>query len=568
MTEQYEERIKRIDELVLKTREGDEGAWKELYAVFWEYEKKAAERMLKEFFYNGDYRAQMLEDLTDASWCGFICAFRNYNPEKGSFFALAQEYIRGEMVKELDFLLNRLGFADKVKYRSSGYREIALDSDEIPEGLDLEIYNTLSERLKDKTTIPEGKDRGDYSTERETLQILEILKLLTDENHSLKMSELEKLLSYYQLIKYDNNTAFKKDAEKKDAEKKNPNIYAVSATFKKRIAEILFELNPEEYAEKNEGKYALKYEGYKTDELQKKVKYQKNSETKIVTDSAPVINGLSYVHIFDNDTLDKLIQMISFTDLFSNEEKCELIGKLQDTASVYYRSPFFSEGRLKFNPGAIHSRRTDKKLTENKRLSENLKILQTAINRLGQVRFKFSGYNALHELEANSYFSYLSPYHLVEYQDNYYCIGLKSDGKQIWHYRVDLMTELEIVKDEEGNIQPMEIVPLRELPILNENWDPEKYMAEHIYMAYDKPRPIRIKVKNNAYNYTALQNWFGSHFRKVSEDGDGYDIVEIVNSSEMIVYWALQYPDVEILDGDIREKIREKIKSLNEKYAS
>lgn len=104
------------------------------------------------------------------------------------------------------------------------------------------------------------------------------------------------------------------------------------------------------------------------------------------------------------------------------------------------------------------------------------------------------------------------------------------------------------------------------LPIKDAYWDPERYMSEHLYMAYDEPREIRMKVKNTAY--TILHDWFGSHYEKLDDVCEaGYDIVRVKTSPSMIVHWALQYAGaVEILDEDIREWIRDQMECLNSKY--
>lgn len=160
----------------------------------------------------------------------------------------------------------------------------------------------------------------------------------------------------------------------------------------------------------------------------------------------------------------------------------------------------------------------------------------------------------------------LSPYHLVVYHDNYYCIGLKADDKRVWHYRVDLMSEVEIVRDENGKIIPIEVSSFEGIPITNSGWDPEKYMSEHLNMAYDEPQDIRIKIKNT--DYTIIHDWFGDHYDKTSEIcEEGYDVVKVRTSPAMIVHWAMQYGDtVEIMDEEIREQIRANISGLERLY--
>jgi hypothetical protein len=207
-----------------------------------------------------------------------------------------------------------------------------------------------------------------------------------------------------------------------------------------------------------------------------------------------------------------------------------------------------------------------------KELVKNIGVIQEALNNLGQIRFHFNRYNADCEMEhISEYVHTLSPYHIVVYHDNYYCIGLKqSDHKsdeRIWHYRVDLMSDVEIAKDDDGKIIPMKVCAFEGLPIANPTWNPEKYMSEHLYMAYDEPRWINIKIKNN--DYTFLHDWFGNHYEKISSTPDepGNALVRVKTSPTMIVHWAMQYAGkVEIMDEEIREKIRGEIENARRQY--
>lgn len=135
------------------------------------------------------------------------------------------------------------------------------------------------------------------------------------------------------------------------------------------------------------------------------------------------------------------------------------------------------------------------------------------------------------------------------------------------------MSEVEILTDKDGKPVPVDVCAFEGLPICNAYWDPEKYMAEHLYMAYDEPRKIRIKLR--AEDHTILHDWFGDHYEKTDElteiDGNGrevrYDIATVRTSPSMIVHWAMQYAGaVEVLDEEIREKIRDEIKELQKKY--
>lgn len=164
---------------------------------------------------------------------------------------------------------------------------------------------------------------------------------------------------------------------------------------------------------------------------------------------------------------------------------------------------------------------------------------------------------------------------MVVYHDNYYVIGLNQawGDKRVLHYRIDLMSDIEIVKDDEGKVIPIEVCAFSGLPISNAYWDPEKYMSEHINMAYDEPRDIRIKIKEDSY--TLVHDWFGDHYKKVDSvtetEADGnkvnYDIVVVRTSPFMMVHWAMQYGTaVEIMDEEIREKIREELEEMSKIY--
>lgn len=260
--------------------------------------------------------------------------------------------------------------------------------------------------------------------------------------------------------------------------------------------------------------------------------------------------------------------------MLSLEEKERLIGKIIDTAGKYYTTPYWDGRALKFSPKAVHGRFTGRTTEEKVGFADTLKILQYAVNNLGQVRFKFNRYNAEHELvPTDEYVHQLSPYHLVVYHDNYYCIGLKKGDRRVWHYRVDLMSDMELILDEEGRIVPVEITDFAGLPIFNATWDPEKYMSEHLNMAYDEPQDIRIKIRNT--DYTIIHDWFGNHYEKVDEvtgmDDKGkeiqYDIVKVRTSPSMIVHWAMQYGSkVEIMDEEIRKRIAIETRAILEMY--
>ena len=573
--------------LIKEIRSGNNEAWEKIYHQFEVYIHDCCWNRLLKFYMSDADRLELEKDLYMAGWQGFVESLKNHDPEKGKFLTYATYYINGEISKELDLQLNPLGLTERpkpVKKKDAHEAEgvvisrISIDDERISENVlsyglmrekesdetetgisgneSLNRMSEIAELLRHERDSKEElekllsengiSDLGGYSNERSTLQLLEILKQTTDEKHTVSKDELKRLLRLYRISKYKNNTSV-----------------PVDNTFNRIVAEILLELNPYEYTGENDSEYRIKYDGYTEDKLNKSIKCNKSSSQKVESGSAPVLNGLHYVHPFEYEETDKLVQLISFSDMLSEEEKIKLIGKVFELTGKYYTTPYWDGKNLKFDPRAVHSRFTGKKTSDRESLANNLKTLQYAVNNLAQVRFRFNRYNADHELVPTSeYMHELSPYHLVVYHDNYYCIGLKKDDSRVWHYRVDLMTDVEIIRDEEGKIVPVDLTDFEGLPIFNSTWDPEKYMSEHLNMAYDEPQDIRIKIKNT--DYTIIHDWFGDHYEKADEviatDEDGneihYDIVKVRTSPFMIVHWAMQYGSrVEIMDEEIRKRI-------------
>lgn len=403
-----------------------------------------------------------------------------------------------------------------------------------------------------------------YIPERRTVQILEILKNISDEQHPVKQSEIREAMS-----------------ETGEATTGN------AGTLANAIDEILLQINPVIYSEEDDDRYRIKYEGYKENRVlvkseiknrkkQAKKNSEENSDTKnemnteaedLQPQRAPYITNLYYVHDFTYDDLDKLIQAVSFSAAITPEDKEKLIGKLVNISSRYYSSPYYNRkrGSLNFNPMGIYSRVQSSDRQGEKQLSLNLKLIQDAINKMQQITFMFNEYGEDGRLYER-YPHTLSPYYIVVYHDMYYLIGGRAGKDKASHFRIDLITDIKPLVDEKGKeikIEPMS--HFKNLP-KREQWDPEKYMSEHLYMSYDEPRIIRLKIPND--RYTILNDWFGKHYKKCKEICEtGYDIVEIFSSPNMIVHWAMQYAGiVEVMDEEIRKQIKIEILNLQKKY--
>ena len=410
-----------------------------------------------------------------------------------------------------------------------------------------------------------------YIAVRRAVDVLNVLKEQSDEAHKISKTEL---------LDYVSTT-------------NNP------STLSDTVDEILKQIDPVEYNEDNDGDYRIKYDGYEKpyefnplavkneiDEIRKEMDRQgadKDELSKELEDvfqrigskKAPSITGLKYIHDFSYEDMDQLISAVALSAGIPPDNKEHLISKIMATASKYYKSPFYDRAlnKLKFNPFSEYNRLYSRTGETEKRIGENVRILQDALRLHAKVRFHFDVYSLDKCYVPDDKEHVISPYYIVIYNDNYYVIGAWDNRDRACHYRIDLMSSLEILRDEKGNavlIKPMS--KCKDLPGRDMAWDPGRYMSEHLYMAYDKPGRISIKIPTDKINrYTILHDWFGDHFElnraATSKCEEGYEVVDVVTSPDMLVHWAMQYSDFcEILDETVREKIREEIRKMGEKY--
>lgn len=406
-----------------------------------------------------------------------------------------------------------------------------------------------------------------YIAEQRTVDVLRALREYSDEKHPISQTELKEHIT---------TTG-------------NPQTLAGT------IDEILKQINPAEYTGENDDEYRIKYDGYDKPfeenplvirseiiELRNEMRRKdadKETLSKEIKDltggKAPSIRGLRYVHDFSYEDMDQLISAVALATSIPPEDKERLIKKIMETASKYYKSPFYDRAlkHMKFNPYSEYSRIHSKSGVTEKRIGENVRIIQDAIRLRTKVRFHFDVYSAEKCYVTDDNAHVLTPYYIVIYNDNYYVIGAWDIKDTAEHYRIDLMSSLEIIRDENNVPVPMKpMSKCKNLPERDMGWDPEKYMSEHLYMGYDKARKISIKIPiSNIGRYTKIHDWFGDHFelnkKATARCEEGYEVIDVVTSPNMIVHWAMQYSGFcEILDEEVRKKIRKELEMMRKKY--
>lgn len=378
--------------------------------------------------------------------------------------------------------------------------------------------------------------KKDYNIIGKAVHVLQVLKEISDEEHHVTHKDIVAAMGN-----------------------------ASSTSVSKALDRIILQLNPELYTGDNDSEYRIKYSGYDNmSENKVKTKVEKHYEGK-----APSITKIRFIHDFDTAELDMLMDAVNFSGRLSLEEKEQLMRKIQVTASKYYTSPFFDKrnGKVKFHHYGIYTRLDARiaMIKENGRypaaqteLIQNIKTIQDAINQRRQIEFDFNEYTKEHTLKKrNKGWRYtLSPYYIVVYHELYYLIASMPGKRTVCHFRIDLMSSVTPLPAAAEPIRDIEGLPPRE------KWDPEKYMREHLYMFYDEPRNIVLKIPSG--NYTYIHDHFGDHYRALRCDDAGFDRIEVRCSAKAMAILAMQYADkIEVMDDEVRALIREKMKALD-----
>src|SRR5699024_1798336 len=127
------------------------------------------------------------------------------------------------------------------------------------------------------------------------------------------------------------------------------------------------------------------------------------------------------------------------------------------------------------------------------------------------------------------------------------------------HSRLDRITEIEILEDEDRK-------PLQKVECVDNRFDLQQYMREHIYMFAGESENVTLRIKK--YALGEFVDWFGteniSFTRQTEED---YTVRVKVNVNAMRK-WALQYGlFVEVLSPEhLVEGIKEDIAQVMKNY--
>lgn len=269
----------------------------------------------------------------------------------------------------------------------------------------------------------------------------------------------------------------------------------------------------------------------------------------------PSIRELYFNHPFSFEEVGILIESLQMNQAVSEETVKRIESKITEHLASKYFDDYWKGVHKVYEPALIG----------REQINKNLEKIRTAIHDNNQIRFDFFSFNRRKEFVPVGQYQ-ASPYYMVSDNGKYYMIGCPDYARKAYIWRIDLMSNIEILHGKLGKeADSFKCVPKRDVQGLPLDWS-EEWQRAHLNMSYDEPVTVRLRVLEDDGEvppYTFLLDWFGTDFLCIGDDE-----VEIKCSKFGIVNFCLQYSDrLEVLwPEDVRQEVIEKIKKLNKKY--
>ncbi len=253
-----------------------------------------------------------------------------------------------------------------------------------------------------------------------------------------------------------------------------------------------------------------------------------------------ILSDFYLVRDFTDGELRLLIDSLLFSKHIPYSQCKELIGKLEGLSNRYFKS------RVK------HIRTMPENMPNNQQLFLTIETLDEAISRKKQVSFIYNEFGTdkkLHprlngEGKIREYI--INPYQIAAVNGRYYLICNYDKYDEVSNYRVDRITDIKILDTPQK--------PMKEVKGLENGFDLPKHMAEHIYMFSGESDIVIFSLKK--YLISEVIDWFGKDIEFFDEDEYEIKARVKVNLSAMRK-WALQYAlHMEILSPtSLREEV-------------
>jgi predicted DNA-binding transcriptional regulator YafY len=250
---------------------------------------------------------------------------------------------------------------------------------------------------------------------------------------------------------------------------------------------------------------------------------------------------------FDEMELLVLIDSVLTSKFIPESDAKRLIKKLGEMSSRYFRQRLPHISRV----SEWHHQR-------NRQFFLNLEVVSEAIEKKQQVAFIYNKPKpdgCLHPVRDVK--DQVHPYALVCTNGQYYLIASYKNYDNLLHYRVDRMTEIELLDQEARSVT--------EIPGYENGLDISRYAAEHNFMYGGKTERIVLKMPCECAG--DVLDFFG-HTAVMEKIDDQYMRVTLRAAVNGMRFFALQFGCVcEVLEPEeLRDLVRNDVKAMLERY--
>lgn len=348
------------------------------------------------------------------------------------------------------------------------------------------------------------------------INILDILKRYTDENHRLSQKEIEDILLREYEMKADRKTIRRNLLDLQN--------YGYDLNYSETIRMM-------PVRDPKTGKQAVD-----------------PSTGKMKMEETTILSDFYLDRKFTDGELRLLIDSLLFSKHIPYSQCKELVGKLEGLSNIYFKS------RCRFIS------RMPETEADNKQLFLNIELLDEAISKGRKVSFKYLEYRTDKKLhpkqkeDGTERVYIISPYQMAAREGKYYLICNYDKYDDISNYRMDRITDLKIL-DEAAK-------PFKELKWSNGAYlDLASYMKAHPYMfASDN---VHVKLRITRPMIGEVIDTFGKEVRFLDEKEENVT-VSFTNNEMAVEEFVKRYiPDVQIIEPvKLREKLNRKCEML------
>ncbi len=254
---------------------------------------------------------------------------------------------------------------------------------------------------------------------------------------------------------------------------------------------------------------------------------------------------------FTDAELRLLIDSLLFSKHIPYSQCKELVEKLEGLSNQYFRAH------------VKHIRTLPETTPKNTQLFWTIEILDEAIEKDRQVAFSYCAYGTdkrLHpKLTADGKVReyVVNPYQMAAVNGRYYLICNYDNHDEAVHCRLDRITDIRLLNTP--------VKPVQRVKGLEHGLNLPKHMAEHLYMFSGDSIPVTFRMKKHIMN--DVMDWFGSDIALYDETEDEITARVTVNWHAMR-HWALQYcRHVRILaPADLAQTVKEDLQEALKKY--